>query len=78
MDGFEFISNSRAAKRGGGVGIVVNNNLGYRAKKLQVNCRVGSSSLEIVWALVTPPKPINGTMHPSSARHIWSVSLPIL
>ena len=60
MDGFEFVSNSRGARHGGGFGIVVNTNLGYQVKRLQVNCRVGPSSLEVVWALVTPPHPING------------------
>ena len=48
LEGFEFFTNSRAARRGGGVGIVVNKNLGYTGKRLQVNCRVGASSLEIV------------------------------
>ena len=38
MEGFEFFTNFRAAKRGGGVGIVVNQNLGYTAQRLQVNC----------------------------------------
>ena len=60
LEGYEFITNSRAARRGGGVGIVVNLNLGYTAKRLQVNCRVGASSLEVVWALVSPPSPVGG------------------
>ena len=29
LQGFEFVTNARAARRGGGVGIVVNRNLGY-------------------------------------------------
>ena len=60
LEGLEFFSNSRAAKRGGGVGIVVNKNHGFSGKKLQVNSRVGPSSLEAVWVLVTPPTPVNG------------------
>ena len=60
MEGLEFFTNSRAAKRGGGVGIVVNTNLGYSGRKLQVNSRVGSNSLEVVWVLVTPPQPNDG------------------
>ena len=59
MEGLEFFTNSRAAKRGGGVGIVVNTNLGYSGRKLQVNSCVGPSSLEVVWVLVTPPQPID-------------------
>ena len=39
---------------------MVNKNLGYIAKRLQINCRVGASSLEVVWALVTPPSPVDG------------------
>ena len=67
LNGYEFITNARASRRGGGVGIVVNQNLGYTATRLQVNCTTGASSLEIVWALVVPPSPINGIK-----QFIWS------
>ena len=40
--------------------MVVNTRLGYTAKKLNVNCTTGVSSLEVVWSLVTPPVPIDG------------------
>ena len=38
LEGFEFLTNTRGAKRGGGVGIVVNTNMGYKVRRLQVNC----------------------------------------
>ena len=31
LEGFEFLTNSRGARRGGGVGIVVNTSFGYSA-----------------------------------------------
>ena len=37
-----------------------NTNLGFSGRKLQVNLRVGPSSLEVVWVLVTPPQTIDG------------------
>ena len=60
LEGYTFFTNSRATQRGGGVGVVVNTNLGYSGKKLQINSRVGRNSLEVVWVLVTPPSPVNG------------------
>ena len=60
LDGFEFITNARQARRGGGVAVVVNTRLGYTVRKLNVNCTTGASSLEVVWSLVTLPTPIDG------------------
>ena len=60
LDGYQFVTNARQAKRGGGVAIVINTRRGYTAKRLQVNCSTGASSLEVVWSLITPPAPING------------------
>ena len=60
FEGFDFFTNSRAAQRGGGVGIIVNKNMGYTGRRLQINSCVGPNSLEVVWVLVMPPTPING------------------
>ena len=60
LEGLEFFTNSRGAQRGGGVGIIVNKNLGYSGQLLQVNSRVGRNKIEVVWVLVSPPTPVNG------------------
>ena len=58
LHGLEFIANPRLHRRGGGVEIIVDHNKGYSAKKLHINCSAGGNRVEIVWALVTPPRPI--------------------
>ena len=63
LQGFDFITNARVARRGGWVAVVVNTSRGYSAKRLQVNCASGPNSLEVVWVLVSPPSPVLNTKH---------------